>query len=177
MLKRIGQPTFFILLASAAAIWQWSFIYALPPFASQFSLVLIVLVFTLFFFDFRWAVVVALTSGLWLDLVGFDFFGLYIISLFLTAVLTDRLLKGWLTNRSLYSFVLLILIASLAYDVLAAGLFYFSSADPGSFFLWRGAFWAGLAYRAAWSVTAALVMFSLAGAATRRLKPFFLANK
>lgn len=177
MINKIIQFSFFILSALLAALWQWSFIYALPPVASQFNLLLIASVFTLFFFDFRWAALFALAGGFWLDLVGFHFFGLQALCLAVTVLLADRLLAGWLTNRSLYSLVLLILLSSLAYSLLTGSLSYFYSSEPGTFLLARADFWKSAAYQAAWCVAAALVMFNLAGAATSRLKPFFLANK
>jgi len=177
MLKRVWQPFFFFLAAAGAAVWQWSFINALPPFASQFNLVLIILVFTLFFLDFRWAIFFALAAGFWLDLVSFRFFGFYLVVLCLTAFLADRLLAGWLTNRSLYSLVVLISLSAAVYSLLFFSLVFFTAADPGTFFLFRPAFWSGLVWQAGWSIAAALVMFNLAGAATRRLKPFFLAGR
>ncbi len=177
MLKRILQFSFFILSAILAATWQWSFIYSLPPLASQFNLILIAAIFALFFFDFRWAILFAVSGGLWLDLVSFNFFGLYTISLVITVFLAERLLSGWLTNRSLYSFSLLILVASVFYSLLSGGASYFFASEPGIFFFGRSSFWWSLIYQAAWSVAAALVMFNFAGAATSRLKPFFLANK
>jgi len=177
MLKKISQPAFFVVAASVAAIWQWSFIHALPSFASQFNLVLIVAVFTLFFFGFKSAAIFSLVSGFWLDLIGFNFFGLYLFSLLITIILTDWLLSSWLTNRSLYSFSFLIFIASAVYSLILGAAFYFSTSYLEVFFLFRASFWSGLVYQSAWSVGSALVMFNLAGVATRGIKPFFLADK
>lgn len=177
MFKKISQPIFFVVAASVAAVWQWSFIHALPSFASQFNLVLIVAVFTLFFFGFESAAVFSVVSGFWLDLIGFNFFGLYLFSLLATIILIDWLLSNWLTNRSLYSFSFLIFIASAVYSFMLGAAFYFSTSYFGVFFLFRSSFWSGLAYQSAWSVASALVMFNLVGAATRGLKPFFLADK
>ncbi len=177
MINKFIQFSFFTLMAFLAALWQWSFIYALPPIASQFNLLLIAAIFTLFFFDFRWAALFALAGGLWLDLAGFNFFGLQAFCLAATVWLADRLLAGWLTNRSLYSLALLLLLSSLAYSLLSGSLSYFYASEPGTFLLVRAEFWLSTAYQAAWCLAAALVMFNLAGAATSRLKPFFLANK
>jgi len=177
MLKKIAQIIFLIVLIFGAAIVQYSFIFALPTFFASFNLMLIMLVFSLFFYDFRSALGVALIGGFWLDLFSFHFFGFYLLSLFLTAWLADRILRGWLTNRSLYSFGLLMFVATLAYNFVAGFLVYFFATGASQFFLGRRGFWLTLAYQIAWGELAALFMFSLAGAATRRLKPFFLEKK
>jgi len=175
MVKKIGQLIFLIFLISAAAVIQSSLIFSLPPGFSAFNLMLIVLVFTLFFYDFRSALGAALVGGFWLDILAFNFFGFYLIALFLTVWLSDWILRSWLTNRSLYSFGLLIFLATIAYNFLVGILAYFGSNSP--FFLGRSGFWSTLFYQSIWSELAALLMFSLAGALTRRLKPFFLEKK
>lgn len=177
MFKKIIQIIFLIFLIFAAAIIQYSFISALPTFFAAFNLILIILVFSLFFYDFRSALGVALVGGFWLDLFSFHFFGFYLLSLFLTAWLADHILRGWLTNRSLYSFGLLMFLATLVYNFLAGFFVYFFATGAGQFFLGRRGFWLNLLYQIAWSELAVLLMFSLAGAATRRLKPFFLEKK
>lgn len=174
MLKKIFQIIIFSLIISAAAVVQFSFIFALPPFFASFNLMLVMLIFTLFFYDFRSALFVALLGGFWLDIFSFHFFGFYILTLFLTAWLAEIVLRGWLTNRSLYSFGLLILCATLIYNLLAGCLAYIFSSGRLVFFLLAGSFWQSLAYQILWSGAAALLLFNLAGAATRRLKPFFL---
>lgn len=174
MLQKIFQTIFFILIISLAALGQFSFILALPSFFASFNLLLIILVFTLFFYDFRSALFFALVGGLALDCLSFHFFGFYILILFSTAWLSEIVLRGWLTNRSLYSFGLLILLATLIYNIIASCLLYFFSETATSFFLWNSSFWHSLAYQSIWSLLAALLLFSLASAATRRFKPFFL---
>lgn len=175
MLKKIVQLIFFIFLIAAAAVIQSALIFSLPPFLAAFNLMLIILVFTLFFYDLRAALGLALVGGFWLDLFSFNFFGFYLIALFFTAWLADWILRSWLTNRSLYSFGLLILLATIAYNFLAGILAYFGNSSP--FFLSQSGFWLTLFYQSIWSELAALFMFSLAGALTRRLKPFFLEKK
>ncbi|MFA6194162.1 MAG: hypothetical protein WC719_00250 [Patescibacteria group bacterium] len=177
MLKKIWQIAFLILLLSGVAIVQFSFIFSLPSVFSQINLAVITLIFTLFFFGFRSSLYAALVLGFWLDLFSFYFFGLYLLLFLLTVMLANWILETRLTNRSLYSFLLLILIATAAYDFAAAFLVYLVGASIGSFFLWNGAFWSNLLYQILWSESAGLLMFSLAGALTRRFKPFFLERK
>lgn len=177
MFKKIWQLVFFVLSLSFIAIIQLTLINTWPSFFGQINLVLIVLIFTLFFFDFRAAVWAAIISGFWLDLFSFNFFGLYLIALFLIVALTKRILFSWLTNRSLYSFLLLILIATVGYNIITGVLLYFSAYEHNLLFLVQGDFWLALAYQSAWSLMAALLMFNLAGTVTRQLKPFFLEKK
>lgn len=177
MLKKIGQIFFMVLLFSSVAIVQFSFIFSLPSIFSQINLVLIVLISCLFFFTFKTALFAAVVFGFWLDLYSFNFFGLYLLLFIMIVLLADWTLKAWLTNRSLYSFLLLILVATLGYGLISGLLFYFSGASFGAFFLWNGSFWSNLFYQAFSSAVAGLLIFSLAGALTRRFQPFFLAYK
>jgi cell shape-determining protein MreD len=174
MWKKIGQLIFFIVLISAAAVVQSSFLNVLPSFLGAINLMLILVIFTLFFYDFRSAIVTILVGGFWLDIFSFHFFGFYLLALFFTLLLAAWILNGWLTNRSLYSFGLLIVLATIIYNLIIAVLAYFLVADSGGFFLRSGHFWLYLAYQCLWSGLAALLLFNLAGAATRRLQPFFL---
>jgi cell shape-determining protein MreD len=173
MFKKIWRIIFFVLLLSGLAGIQLSLIFTLPDFFRQINLILIALIFTLFFFGFRAAVWAAIIGGFWLDLFSFSFFGLYLITLFLTALLTEKIANTWLTNRSLYSFLLLILAATVGYNMIFGILSYFSS-NQAVFFLTQSNFWQALAYQGVWSLAAGLLMFNLAGAATRWLKPVFL---
>jgi len=177
MWKKIKQIFFFILLFSGVAIVQFSFILALPSIFNQINLAVIALIFTLFFFSFRAALYAAIVLGFWLDLYSFNFFGLYLLLFWLIVILVNWILKVWLTNRSLYSFLLLILIATLASGLISGWLFYFSGASAGGFFLGSGVFWSKLFYQLIWSELAGLLVFSLAGVLTRRFQPFFLEKK
>ena len=175
--QKAGQLIFFIILVSAAALIQGSLIYAWPDFFNQLNLVLISLIFALFFYGFHSALLASVVAGFWLDLLFFNFFGFYVLVLGLSAFLAYLILNSWLTNRSLYSFGLLILIATVVYNFLSGGLAYFFESSPTVFFLGRPLFWQQLLYQIAWSELAAFLMFSLVAAATRRLKPFFLEKK
>lgn len=177
MLKKIGRIFFLFLLFSGVAIVQFSFIFSLPSVFSQINLVVIVLVFTLFFWGWRTGLYATVVLGFWLDLYSFNFFGFYLLLLWLTVIFVNWILKTWLTNRSLYSFLLLILMATLAFGLASGFLFYFSRVPGGGFFLWSGVFWSKLFYQAIWSELAGLLVFSLVGALARRFQPFFLESK
>ena len=177
MFKKIGQIAIFFILSSAVAICQFSLLNALPGFWGQINLVLIVAIFTLFFFDWRSAMLYAAISGFWLDLMSFEFFGLYLAALFLTSILSYIILKNWLTNRSFYSFFTLITLASIIYNILIAALFYFSFRESSiSLFAYRS-FYLSVLYQIIWSLFLALALFNLAAVLTKRFKPFFLVKR
>ena len=170
--RRVGQIIVLILFATAAAWLQFFLIGAWPSFFGQLNLVLLVLIFTLFFFDLSTALWLALVLGLWLDSLSFHFFGLFMIGLCLTAFGTQFALKNWLTNRSLYSFTVLLLGATVLYNFLTGLLIYLGRPAGVYFFLGRSDFWLNLAYQLRLDLLAALFLFHLAAVLTRRVKPF-----
>ncbi len=174
MWRRIWQISFFVIIVSLAALAQFSLVPAWPGFLAYINLGLIILIFSLFFFDFRGALLAGLVFGFWLDFLSFRFFGFYLLSLFLTLLISAWLLRDRLTNRSLYSFSALLLIATWLYNFLAAILFEIFEANQASFFLFRGDFWKSGLYQSAWGLLAAVFFFHLAAALTKRFKPFFL---
>jgi len=89
----------------------------------------------------------------------------------------EWILKSWLTNRSLYSLGLLILLATIVNEFMVEIFSYFSLNNSGLLFLESGHFWLILVYQIVWSEIFALVMFSAANAVTRRWQPFFLEKK
>lgn len=177
MFRKIGQIIIFFILSSAVAIWQFSLINVLPGIWGQINLVLVIAVFTLFFFDWRSVLFYTAVSGFWLDLMSFEFFGLYLSALFLTSFLTYLILKNLLTNRSFYSFFALITMATIIYNLSIAILFYFSFGANGlSLFAYRS-FYLALFYQIIWSLFLALALFNLATVLTKSFKPFFLVKK
>jgi hypothetical protein len=174
MEKKIGKFIFFILLVSAAALFQFSFIPVLPRVAAAFNLVLVLAVGILFFWDWRWALATALLAGGWLDMLAFNFFGFHIFALSLAVLAANWILRAWLTNRSLYAWLLLMIITTAVYNLIAGLLLYLFVYDGRAFFLVTADFWRRLVYQSADSAATALLLGALAAAATRRLRPFFL---
>lgn len=177
MFKKVGQIIIFFFLSSLVAICQFSLINVLPGIWGQINLVLVVAVFTLFFFDWRSALLYGAISGFWLDLLSFEFFGLYLASIFLTIIFANIILKNLLTNRSFYSFFSLIALATIIYNILIAALFYLSFPDNGSSLFAYQSFYLSGFYQIIWSLFLALALFNLATMLTNRFKPFFLVKK
>ncbi len=177
ILKKILIIIFYLLLISLIVLVQVSLINNLPAWFKDLNLILILLIFTLFFYDFRSAAVVALLAGLWLEVFSFNFFGLYLLALFFTLSLSDWALRSRLTNRSLYSFLILILLATVIYNFSIALMSYWWSNPSGVLFLEQKHFWLVLIKQSIWSELAAVFLFGLATSLTHRFQPFFLEKK
>lgn len=169
--------SFTVLLAFLTVILQTSLISAWPQFFNQLNLVLIVLIINLFFFDLKSTLVLTLLLGFWLDLNSFQFFGFYLLSLFVTVLLATWLLKNWLTNRSLYSFVAIFFILTIVYNFCVAILLFLSSSNQASVFLGENYFWSNLIYQLVWSLIAAILSFNFLAFLTQKLRPGFLEKK
>lgn len=176
MLQKAWRIIIPILIMISLALFQNSFIGALASPFRQFNLLLVSLMFILFFLDLRFALLSAFSAGLFLDLVSFNFFGFYLAIFFLTILSAQWILKNWLTNRSFYTLFALMVLATIFYNFLAALALYLAGTG-GSLFLFRGSFWLTLGYQILWSAVFALVMFNLAAALSKRIKPFFLESK
>lgn len=177
MFKKIGQIIIFFILSVIVAVCQFSFINALPGIWGQVNLVLVVGIFALFFFDWRSALFYGAVSGFCLDLMSFEFFGLYLASIFLTIIISHLILKNLLTNRSFYSFFTLITTATIIYNILLAIFFYFSFNDQVSSLFINSSFYLAVVYQIIWSLFLALALFNLATFLTKSFKPFFLVKK
>lgn len=177
MLKRIWQILVLAGIISFLALFQFSFISSLADPFRQFNLILIILIFILFFLDFRVASISALIAGFWLDVMSFNFFGFYIIIFFVCLLFAHWILKNWLTNRSLYSLLVIMVGVTIVYNILAAIILYLFSTDYTIFFLVQKNFWLTVAYQSGWSFLSALILFNLAALASKRVKPFFLEKK
>lgn len=177
MLKNIWQILILVGIMSFSALLQFSFISALPSPFCQINLLLIVLIFILFFLDFRAALISTLIAGLWLDVMSFNFFGFYIIVFFACLLFSEWILKNLLTNRSFYSLLAIMAGATFFYNILAAAIFYIFSTENVAFFLWQKSFWLTVVHQCAWSFLSALILFNLAVLVSKRVKPFFLDKK
>lgn len=177
MFKKIWQIILIVLTASGVFWLQFSFVSGLPVFWSNINLPLIMVVFALFFYDWRLAITAAIVCGLWSDFMSFSVWGLNLVIMLLTVAIAKLILTRFLTNRSLYSFVLLIILVQIAAAVIKELLLLILSNHSTSFFIVRGHFWQNLTYESLWSVLFSLLMFNGAGFMSRRFQPFFLEKR
>jgi rod shape-determining protein MreD len=178
-LKYLIEWFFFLFIFSSIAILQVTFISSLPPIYFSLNLVLISLLFSLISFKKETTFTLAVLMGFWLDILNFNFFGLHIFVLLLTIFIIDFLLHNWLTNRSLYSFLVLSVISVLIYNILLYSILaIWQSGQSGfNFFLLESRFWNQLIWQIIWSSGFMILFFSLANSLSRHLKPFFLEKK
>lgn len=177
MFKKIGQILIFAGLCLAVANFQFAFISPLPAAFNQINLGLMFLIFILFFFGVKATLVFILSFGFLMDIFSFQFFGFYLICLAATALVAYLILENWLTNKSLYSFWVLFLVATLAYNLTAAILAFVAANFQGlpgffSFVFWRDTF-----YQSAWNILAAALFFNISVILAKRFQPFFLEKK
>jgi cell shape-determining protein MreD len=177
MLKNIWQIITLVFIMSFLVLFQFSFISALPNPFRQFNLVLVILMFILFFLDFRTALISALSAGFWLDVASFNFFGLYLLIFFIVLLLAEWILRNWLTNRSFYALLVLMVSMTFVYNLLTAIILYLFSSNYATFFMGQSHFWLMLAYQIMWNFLSALILFNLAALLSKRIKPFFLEKK
>ncbi|MEA1962691.1 MAG: hypothetical protein U9M94_00455, partial [Patescibacteria group bacterium] len=96
-----------IILFSLIALFQIGFVKALPIWFSEVNLILLVLVFFLGFDRLKTVLFWGAGMGIIYDLYAFVFFGVHTMSLLITIFLAYFLMVNFLTNRSLYSFLVL----------------------------------------------------------------------
>lgn len=177
MLKNVWQAVVLILIISVLSLLQNSFISALPKPFSEFNLILNSLIFVLFFLDYRISLLAVFIAGLFLDLSSFNFFGFHLLILFLTLLSMQGILKNWLTNRSLYTLITLVLSATFIYNFLGAVILYLSYSSGSRFFLWQSSFWTSIFQQIIGGLLFTLILFNLSVFVFKRIKPFFLRNK
>lgn len=179
MAKKIFQILailiFFLLIMSV----QTFLIASWPAGFNDFDLALAMIFFVLFFFNLTPALWVALAAGFWLDTWSFYPFGLHIFLLLSLVYLINFLLHNWLTNRSVYSFLVLAAIGVFIYNLIFYLLMFLFGLTDGSghFFLFAGSFWQNLWWQLGWNVLLNVAFFNLINSLSRRFKPFFLEKK
>lgn len=177
MFKKGWQILVLAMMAFGVFLLQFSLVSSLPSFWFNLNLPLIMVIFAVFFYDWRLATVLAIICGLCLDFTSFYPWGLNVAILLFAVASTQLILMRLLTNRSLYSFVFLIILTGLATAIMREILLLMFSGNYTSFFLLRPLFWKNLAYESLWGILFSLLMFNGAGFLSRRLQPFFLEKK
>jgi len=77
----------------------------------------VILVFILFIFDYKLSLIWALTVGFLLDLYSSLPFGFNLVILFLLTLTAYLLIRGFVTNRSFLSLLILAIFATLFYNI------------------------------------------------------------
>ncbi|MDD2680667.1 MAG: hypothetical protein PHE20_01025 [Patescibacteria group bacterium] len=179
MSKQIIKYVLLLTGVAILALLQFSFISALPWPINNFNLSLVAIIFSLLFLDKKDSWVIAISLGFFTDAWLFHPYGTAILSFFLTAVALYLILENLLTNRSLYSFLLLTIIAVLIDTIFTrVFLIIFDWSGAGaSHFLVSNLFWGSLMWNLILSLLVVGFIFSVLAILSRRLKPFFLKRR
>jgi len=179
MSKQIIKYVLLMVGISVLALLQFSFISALPWPFNNFDFSLVAIIFSFLLFDKKDTWLIAIVLGFFADTWLFHPYGTAILSLFFTALVLYLVLENLLTNRSLYSFLLLTVIA-VAANVIFTRIFLIIFDWSGvsvSHFLASSLFWESLAWKLILSLLVVGLIFSLLAILSRRLKPFFLKRR
>jgi hypothetical protein len=161
MISKIGQIIFLILTCLFFSILQFSFISSLPGAFAYINLGLILIMFVLFFFGARLAAFYIIFFGVFMDIFSFQFFSFYLISLTIVAIISYLISENWLTNKSLYSFWVLCLVASITYSLVSSIIVFLFSGLQGEFSVFSASFWRALFYQSIWILLAASLFFNI----------------
>lgn len=176
MSSRIFKIVLILLIALLAVFLQFSFISTLPSFFRAINLPLAMLLILLIFFGSYEALISAFFFGLVLDSWHFSPFGTYLLSFLAIILLAQIILNNWLTNRSLYSFLVLTILTSFAYNIIWSSFNFILSlgGDEEGFFLFSWDFIKNSAFSAVWLVLICGITFIVLSQVSHRLKPVFL---
>ena len=168
--KIIANIIFIVCLTAI----QISFISGLPGAFGDFNLILVVLVFILGFASFNLALWWAVGAGLMLEAVYFFPFGSQLISLGLTVVIANFLLNYFFTNRSLYSFLALVALATVAHKLVINFIVLLFNQTSPPLFIFSSDFWVLLFEQMILNLLVTVFIYYLIHFFSRNLKPVFL---
>lgn len=178
MFKIVTHSVFLFFLALLLVILQFSFISSTPYPWYNFNLLLLVLILAFLVSSKEKVFFLALAMGYLVDIFSFQAFGAATLSMFLSALIIYLVLENILTNRSLYSFIILAMLGILT-DRFFYHLFVFIfdwSGNNSAFFMWQGFFWESLAWSLFFGLILLILSFHLIVILNKKLKPFFLSK-
>lgn len=121
MYKRIIINSILIL---SLVIIQLSLISGLPARLNNLNLILVILIFILGLAGLDLAVWWIIGTGVLLDIFFFMPFGVFLICLSLTIIVTNFFLTSFFTDRSIFSFLALVSLATFVYEILLTLISY-----------------------------------------------------
>jgi len=157
----------------ALAVIDSTLMGSLPFGLYRFHLFPIALVFVLLLSNLRVASWWVLGGGLVLEIFSFRPFGAYLFLLFFTLVVIEFLLDKFITNRSVYSIIIITVVVTLIWDI----AFFISDYRAGiasfSFNYWIRV----IPWSLVINIIGAGIIFYIINALSKRLRPVFLSFK
>lgn len=165
-----------IVLAAVLVVVQLGFISGLPGILSSLNIIIIMLLFVLVLGGIKMALTWSLVIGFFVDLFSFTFFGLNLISLNVAILITYFLLVGFFTNRSLYSFLTLIIVFTLSNQVmiLLLSLMVYLFDGQGLFHGYNSNYFLTIAYELIINLIFSATLFQVVNYISHQFKPVFL---
>ena len=170
---RIFLHSIFILLLT---VFQISFIQVLPGWFHELQLFLVVLIFVLSLYGWKFALFWGGVIGGVMDIYSFSFFGLHLLSLTAATLFIYLLSYNFFTNRSLYSFLALTVFATLFYEFFLRIIYYIEQTFYGDapLFLLQEYFWSMLGKEILVNMAAMLLLFYIFNYVSNRFRPVFI---
>jgi len=168
----------FILIA-ILALFQFSFVSALPFKLDNFNFTLVALIIVLMVSSFKTSLWWVIGLGFLLDTYSFLPFGVYSVCFFLTVLAANFLLNNFFTDRSLYSFLALTFLSSVCFNLLFYAFIYFWGVFEGeaAIIIFGKEFWINLAWQIFLNILAVFFLFHITNFVSKRLRPVFLERK
>jgi len=173
MLGKILLNIFFIILIT---IIQIGFIGSLPHYLNEINIVIISLIFILETKNFISALSWGIGFGFILDVFSFQFFGINIVSIFLSIAMAHYLHLNFFTDKSIYAYSALIFFTCFSYEVLINIFYYFEiffkKQDYG--IIWTNGLFLEKIAGFLVNIILTVVFFYFFNYLSNRLKPVFL---
>jgi hypothetical protein len=165
-----------ILLIIGLGAAQMAFISGLPGPFNNLNLVLVILIFILGFTSFNFAVSWTMGMGFMLEVFLFLPFGVYLVSLILMIIIASFLLDYFFTNRSLYSFLALVFLSTIIYELIISSLAFIFMGTDANFFPASLDFWQAILKQIGFNLLATVFIYYLVHFFGNNLQPVFLTR-
>jgi len=172
----LGKIILNIFLLLALVALQLGLVTSLPYFMSGTNLVLISIVFILGVYGFWTALYWTIGVAVLLDIYSFVFFGDYLLSFLLILLMANFLFGFLFTNKSLYSFLMLVSFGYIFFEVFFIFFHYLEVfLQKGNFdIVFDGNFFTIKVIGLLSSLVVSVIVFNSLNFLTNKLKPVFL---
>jgi len=166
-----------IILIIGLGVVQISLVSGLPGMASNLNLALVVLIFILGFSGFNLTAFWTVGLAFLLEIFSFLPFGAYLISLSLTVIIASWLLNYFFTNRSLYSFLALIALSTVIYDLLMNFFILIFIEINFTAYILDSGFWFSILEQIGLNLFLTFIIYYIIYFLGKGLRPVFLIKK
>src|SRR3989338_8390036 len=166
-----------IIAPAIAVIAQLSLLPALPAPFWTLNILVVYGVLALFLNGGPLALWYALAFGFVLDIYSPYPFGVYIVSLGAALALARLCLGGFFSNKSLYSLILLVLLATFFFAGALALIIRLAYGFTGNLLYyqaWGAAYWKNILYGAVGNVVLSVISFYVTNYFSNIFQPFFI---